>query len=63
MYQNIPFWKFALAVVIVSLPLGALRGDWAWRYVLLILLMFTVVNYQGVKSFAGFIRRSIQIGG
>lgn len=53
-YPSIPFLPYAVAAGVVAAPLAMLHDseDWAWKYVLLILVMAVVVNYEGIEKFA-----------
>ncbi len=62
MYQRIEPWRFALAATIVAAPAAFLeRSDerWAWRYVVLILLMMAIANWRGLEATSKFVRREL----
>lgn len=62
-YPDIPFPKFALAVVILTLPLAIVREEsQQWTYVLLVFIFFAVVNYKGLDAFAVFLTRALKGG-
>jgi hypothetical protein len=52
-YPNVPFIPFAVAAVLVTLPLALIKdsNEWAWKYVFLILVMAVVTNYEGIAKF------------
>lgn len=58
-YLNIPFLPYAVAAAVVAAPLALLRDneDWAWKYVLLIMVMAIVVNYEGIEIFANDLKK------
>lgn len=64
MYENIPFWRFALAVAVASVPAAIMEAqghdDWAWRYTLVILVMLVIVHPRGISAFMGFISRELR---
>lgn len=52
-YPSLPFLPYAMAALVVTSPLLLMKGrqEWAWKYVLLILVMAVVVNYDGIEKF------------
>jgi len=65
MYSKIGFWRFVLALAVITIPAALLENTnekWAWRYVLLILLMLIVTQFKGVEAFAAFIRSELAKG-
>lgn len=53
-YPEIPFLPYAVAAMLVTLPLALIKDkeDWEWKYVILILVMAVVTNYEGIAKFA-----------
>lgn len=61
-YQGVPFSRFVLAGGIVSVPAFVLADSnprWAWGYVFLILLMFTVTHYNGLAQAGAYFGKEI----
>jgi hypothetical protein len=62
-YVAIPFWRLLLALVVIAVPAAALEGGgerhWARAYVVLILLIFLLGNWQGVVAFGQFLQREL----
>lgn len=55
MYASTPPAQFALGGLIVVLPAALITDeDWAWRYTILILTMYTVYNWRGLTRFASW---------
>lgn len=53
-YPSISFIPYAIAAVAVTSPLVLIKDskEWAWQYVLLILLIVAVYNYNGISKFS-----------
>jgi hypothetical protein len=66
MYREIGFWRFALGVGIVSIPVLILQREeprWAWAYVGLLLLTFVVFNTQPLQRAASYFTAELRGGG
>jgi len=65
-YRKIPFTRFALAAVVISLPAMLLeqtgRARWAWAYVGLIILMMVVFYADGLSKAASFTSSMLKKG-
>ena len=58
MYQEIPFPKFALAALLLSVPAVILAQEdekWAWRYTALILIVAGAANAQGLSQMSAWL--------
>lgn len=60
MYSNIAPLRFFLGLVILSVPVAVVPGDWRARYVVLMLLSFSVFNARGLDRFASFVTRELR---
>lgn len=58
-YKQINFGPWALAVVLVSLPVLVIPGRWAWAYVALILAYYIIYNLDELGSLIEFVQTYI----
>lgn len=63
MYSQIAPARFFIGAAIVAAPTLLIESEeWQSRYVVLILVMFTVYNWRGLERFADFIARATRGG-
>lgn len=66
MYQEIPFSRFALAVLLLSVPAVVLGNEdekWAWRYTILILIVAAAANAKGLSQMTAWLGGTLKTGG
>ncbi len=63
MYVDIPFWRFFLGLMIVSIPVAVMEHSGetkaARAYLVLFILAVLVANWRGVEAFSGFVKREL----
>jgi hypothetical protein len=64
MYSGLPFWTFALALAVVAAPAALMEAagedKWAWRYLLLILVVFSLAQWRGLTKFSSFVQGALK---